>query len=135
MKKIIFLFVLVIGIAVAANAQPYFNLSKYDSISNSTAPTTELTFPGISSGMYSYSITLQADSISGSTAGVMYFQVSNMSTGNYWKTVSSTTINGVQTTALLEDTLCARRARFYFTGGGTQKTYLRYGIHGVRISP
>lgn len=135
MKKIILVIVSALFFAFIANAQPYFNLSKYDSISNSTAPTTELTFPGISSGMYSYSITLQADSISGSTAGVMYFQVSNMPSGNYWKTVSSTTINGVQTTALLEDTLCARRARFYFTGGGTQKTYLRYGIHAVRMTP
>jgi hypothetical protein len=82
---------------------------------------------------YYISITLQADSVSGSTAGVMYFQVSNMAAGSYWVTVSSTTINGVQTTALVEDILYCKRARLYFTGGGTQKTYVRFGIHAVKL--
>jgi hypothetical protein len=56
-----------------------------------------------------------------------------MASGDYWVTLSSTTINGVKTTATVEDILYYRRVRLYFTGGGTQKTYVRFGIHMVKV--
>lgn len=127
-------FVLALSTARPALAQNSFQYEYYDTLDNATAIYYYIDNAGMVSNDYYISTTLQADSVSGSTAGVAYFQISNHATGNYWITLFQTTINGVQTVAYTEDILSARRARLYVTGGGTQRTYVRFAIHAVKRS-
>lgn len=133
MKKILVLLALVLTFALGSvNAQKQFHYQYFDTLDNAVALTYNIDQEVLGDNVWDVSYTIQADSVSGSTAGVAYFQVSNWKTGNYWHTLSTTTINGVQTLALVEDELRFKRARLYVTGAGTQRTYVRFAINAVK---
>jgi len=133
MKKIFVLLALVLALAVGkVNAQKQFHYQYFDTLTNAVALTYTVDPSFLGDNVWDASFTIQADSISGGTAGIAYIQVSNWTTGNYWHTISSTTINGVQTLALVEDELRFKRMRFYVTGGGTQSTFVRIAVNAVK---
>jgi len=133
MKKIFVLLALVLTFAFnSVSAQKNFHYEYFDTLDNAVAITYTIDPSVLGDNVWDVSYTIQADSVSGSTAGVAYFQVSNWRTGSYWHTLSSTTINGVQTLALVEDELRFKRARLYVTGGDTQRTFVRFAINGVK---
>jgi hypothetical protein len=133
MKKILVLLALVLTFAFnSVSAQKNFHYEYFDTLDNAVALTYTIDPSFLGDNVWDVSFTLQADSVSGGTAGLAYIQVSNWATGNYWHTISTTTINGVQTLALVEDEIRFKRMRLYVTGGGTQRTFVRLGVNGVR---
>jgi len=133
MKKIIVFIALVLTVALSSvNAQKNFHYEYFDTLDNAVAITYTIDPSFLGDNVWDLSYTIQADSVSGGTAGIAYVQVSNWAEGNYWHTLSTTTINGVQTLALLEDEIRFKRMRVYVTGGGTQRTYFRFAINAVR---
>jgi len=132
MKKIFLFLSIALVFAVPSVKAQSWNYQYFDTLDNSAALTYTIDPSWLGKSVWDISTTLQADSVSGGTAGVAYFQVSNHDTGNYWITLFSTTINGVQTLAFTEDELRARRARLYVTGGGTQRTFVRFAINAVK---
>jgi hypothetical protein len=134
MKKLFLTITIALGLFFSQKsiAQDYFNYEFIDTVSNSTAVSYVIDFKDLAKYNYEICTTLQADSLSGGTAGVAYVQVSNHDTESLWQTLYSTTINGVQTLALTEDIVYARRIRLYVTGGGTQSTKITWAIKGVR---
>lgn len=131
MKKLFIIISIVLGFAMTANAQS-FSYQRYDSLVNADTISFVINPAGLKTGDYYYSTSLQADSISGSTAGTCWFQVSNWTTGDYWHSVDTVTINGVQTLDFSTGVLQAARARFYMISTGSQKTYVRFAIHAVK---
>lgn len=75
---------------------------------------------------YTYSIQVQADSVSGANAGFAYLQISNDATGTRWHTAQTLTIDGTGSDyALWEGVLYGRKARVYFISpSGTRKVRL-----------
>lgn len=133
MKKIFLMTVIGLLLAVSnLKAQNSFQYQYFDTLDNAVALTYTIDPSWLGDKTWDVSYTIQADSVSGGTAGLAYLQVSNWTTGSYWHTLSTTTINGVQTLALTEDEIRFKRMRLYVTGGGTQRTFVRFAIVGVR---
>ncbi len=133
MKKNFVLLALGLILALTSvSAQKNFHYEYFDTLDNAVAITYTIDPSFLGDNVWDISTSLQCDSISGGTAGIAYFQVSDWTTGSYWHTLFQTTINGVQTLAFTEDELRAKRCRLYVTGGGTQRTFVRFAINGVK---
>jgi len=129
-KKTILILILFLA-AFAAKAQNAFTVTHYDSLVDADTVTYVLDFDALKESDFYISSHIQADSSTGSTAATAYLQFSNQTSGDYWYSAATVTIDGVQTVDYTEDTLNANRLRLYVLSTGTQKTYLRWGLHAV----
>lgn len=133
MKKIFAILVFLLTLAfVNVNAQVLDNEVYYsysftvDTCTN--AETINFTFPHAIEGLYYYEWQLVADSLSGSTAGTAYLKEGAGESTDYSNLTGKTiTVNGVQTSEVLQGTVYGTRQRLAITSSGTQST--KYTVH------
>jgi len=130
MKKL-FLIIAVLLAGLTVHAQNAFTVTHSETLTDADTITYVLDFKDLSKADYYISSHIQADSVSGSTAATAYLQVSNQSSGNYWYSLDTVTVNGVQTIDFHEDEVRAVRVRMYVLSTGTQSTTFRWGLHAV----
>jgi hypothetical protein len=137
MKQILFLFFFAAFAAILPTSEVYGQT--WVQVSDSTRLTNAdtnvvylLTDSRGKQGIWSYSVHVVSDSISGSTAGTCVLQTSNngihwVTAANIYTATSQTlTLNGAtQQAALWEGVLYARRIRIYQITSGTQVTSVR----------
>lgn len=130
MKKVIFLFA-ILAAALTVKAQQPFTVSHNDTLSDADTVSYVVDFNALKKADYDISSHLQCDSVSGATAATAWLQYSNQASGNYWYSVDTVTIDGVQTLDWHEDILNAVRVRLYILSTGTQSTLFYWGLHAV----
>lgn len=137
MKQTIFLFFFAAFAAILptseVSAQSWVGVSDSTRLTNAdTNIVYLLTDSRGKTGIWSYSVHIVSDSISGATAGTCVLQTSN--NGIYWRTAANLytetaqtlTLNGAaQQLANWEGVLYARRIRVYQITSGTQVTSVR----------
>lgn len=100
-------------------------LTNADTVTNSGL---NLTYP------YNYHIHMVADSLSGSTAGTFTVE-HKLYGGDVWKTISTTTIDGVQTTpAAITGSVPCGQLRFKAITSGTSSTAVDCEVAVIRKS-
>jgi hypothetical protein len=136
MKKLFAFIIVVLAFTAISNAQPSYRFFGADTLINGDTISHVVDFRGLADNRYSVSVSITADSISGSNrTATAYIQASNSPSVDDWHTVRTVTItnSGVQLKSFTTDTIAAVRFRVYFISGGTQRTNLKYGIHATRL--
>lgn len=132
MKHIILSLALLVGIVVSGNSQAgyitkYFGESTGSAVNDTLTNAATLTFTlnDILKHKCSIHVGITSDSLSGSTAGTINYQVAFVEapTADQWVTVATDVIDGVSDTDDWEDTdFNAVRFRMQIVGAGTQST-------------
>ncbi len=135
MKKLFSVLVILTMYIGAATAQN-FVMHKADSLVNGDTISYIFDARSLKDARYSATLTLTADSVSGSnrTANA-YLQVTNSTANDDWHTIRTIVItsSGVQKKSVTTDTIAASRFRVYMISGGTQKTTVKYGVHATKL--
>lgn len=112
--KFFIIFSIALLSSLVASAQRFIDFgttTKPDTLTNAVTRTYATT-PTFIDALYSYSVHVKADSLSGANAGTVTLEVCNDRTGTNWIAIQTMTVDGTGTDeAIWEGALRARRVR------------------------